>query len=317
MKRRLSCLMVGAALCLGACGGGGGGGGDDSDEATGTIAGRVTIDSQEPSALAQAQPARLRDDWRVRIHWQQDTPRLQRRVVLEAHGLQACAVSGFCRARTIRARAASSLYRALSAEPAVAAVSIVPPVRASFVPADPAWPANDTTGSPGQWGMRLINMPAAWETTRGSAEVTVAVLDSGINPSHPEFSGRLRDGYDFISDPALAQDGDGRDGDPTDVQAQRGEEPSHGSHVAGIIAAAANDIGTVGVAHQCQIMPLRVLGGLLGDLEDILDALIYAGRLQEADLAGFAWYDTFLPNGLDPNRPQPSAPADVINMSLG
>ncbi len=111
------------------------------------------------------------------------------------------------------------------------------------------------------------NGPLAWSITRGTPEIRVAVVDSGITLSHPDLIGSLLSGYDFVSDDALsgspynaplnfvANDGNGRDPDPTDpgdwvtqddvnsypnvcTSADVGPSTWHGTHMAGLIAAA-------------------------------------------------------------------------------
>jgi len=89
----------------------------------------------------------------------------------------------------------------------------------------------------------IINLPLAWNYTMGSADITIAILDSGVLPSNPEFAGRLLPGYDFVNN----------DSDPQD-------DYGHGTHVAGIAAAGANNgIGMVGVCPSCSILPVKVL----------------------------------------------------------
>ncbi len=94
-----------------------------------------------------------------------------------------------------------------------------------------------------QWNMRRVYAPAAWDLTRGSASTVVAVIDSGIDLSHPEFVGRLVAGYDYV-------EGDSKPDD----------EYGHGTHVSGILAAAANNgIGVAGLASAVRILPIKVL----------------------------------------------------------
>jgi serine protease len=64
-----------------------------------------------------------------------------------------------------------------------------------------------------------IGLPLVWDAAKGSASVVVAVLDTGILPNHPDIIGSPNQigGYDMISDPVRANDGDGRDPDPTDT----------------------------------------------------------------------------------------------------
>jgi len=94
-----------------------------------------------------------------------------------------------------------------------------------------------------QWNMRRVSAPAAWDLTFGSYSLLVAVIDSGVDRNHPEFTGRLALGWDYV----------GNDNDPTD-------DYGHGTHVTGIIAAAANnDVGLVGLAANVRILPLKAL----------------------------------------------------------
>jgi len=97
---------------------------------------------------------------------------------------------------------------------------------------------------PDQWALALVGAPCAWEHTIGSPDVTVAVVDSGVDMHHPDLVDRLRDdGRDFV---------DGDD-DPSD-------ENGHGTNVAGIIAATIdNNEGGVGLAPGVKILPVRVM----------------------------------------------------------
>ncbi len=95
-----------------------------------------------------------------------------------------------------------------------------------------------------QWHHAAINNESAWDITRGSSNVTVAVLDSGIQTSNQEFSGsRFLQGYDFVEDDAVPED-----------------EHSHGTRATGLISANAdNNFGGAGVDHNATILPVRVL----------------------------------------------------------
>lgn len=167
-------------------------------------------------------------------------------------------------------------------------------LKASAVPSDPGY------GS--QWHYPLMNLPQAWDISTGSNAVIVAVIDTGILPSHPDLQGQLVAGYDFISDPANALDGNGRDSDPSDPgdQCCVGSSSFHGTHVAGTVAAATNNAtGVAGVAWGARIMPLRVLGLRGGSTDDVNQAILFAARLPNA------------------SGSLPAQRADIVNMSLG
>ena len=114
-----------------------------------------------------------------------------------------------------------------------------------------------------QWGLTAIGAPSVWTISRG-AGVTVAVIDSGSGP-HPDLDANLDAGrtmFGFIDSAGVID---------VDVA-------GHGSHVAGIIAAVAdNAIGGSGVAPQSRILPIRVLDSLgSGDSKDVSKAVRFA-----------------------------------------
>ncbi|MEJ2453850.1 MAG: S8 family serine peptidase [Candidatus Thiodiazotropha sp.] len=152
---------------------------------------------------------------------------------------------------------------------------------------------------------RQIRLPQAWDITTGtpaSGSVIVAVVDSGIAMDHEDFGGQLVTGYDFVSDPAVSNDGDGIDDDPNDpgTSTVPGESGFHGTHVAGTIAAASNNgLGVAGIAWGARIMPLRVLGlGGSGTMYDVIQAMRYAAGLS------------------NDSGSLPAQRADIINLSL-
>ena len=161
-----------------------------------------------------------------------------------------------------------------------------------------------------------INLPAAWDRATGLANVTVAVIDTGIRPGHPDLAGWILPGYDFISDIPSANDGTGPDSDATDpgdwlttaeaaayCPGNFAQSSSwHGTHVAGTIAAAtSNGIGVAGVAANARILPVRVLGKCGGYTSDIAEGI---------------WWSAGYPS-IYPGVPNNSNPARVINLSLG
>jgi subtilisin family serine protease len=189
------------------------------------------------------------------------------------------------------------------------AVQYADPVRRVFptrVPNDPLysqqWALTDAVGG--------VNAPAAWDIQIGSADVAIAVIDTGIT-QHPDLAGRTLPGYNFISDPLRAGDGDGRDADPSDPGDGTSDnecgdgipgEPSffHGTFVSGLIAADTNNgVGIAGLDWNAKILPVRALGKCGGTIDDILDGLLWAVGAPVV--------------GVPPNP----NPARVINMSLG
>ncbi|WP_163870528.1 S8 family serine peptidase [Myxococcus eversor] len=144
--------------------------------------------------------------------------------------------------------------------PSVEAAEPLMEVRASYTPNDPEYTR--------QWNLKMIDMPKAWERSRGKG-VVVAVLDTGIAyEDHDDFKQvpdlkgvKFVPGYDFVNDDEHANDDHG-----------------HGTHVAGTIAQATNNgEGVAGVAFEATLMPVKVLnhfGG--GTTADIADAIRFA-----------------------------------------
>lgn len=157
------------------------------------------------------------------------------------------------------------------------------------------------SGIDNPYGMKVVD---AWGTESGSGDIYVAVLDTGIT-SHPDLNANVLAGYDMISDPASAHDGNGRDADASDSGDYYTDNGSlvnsswHGTHVAGIIAALDNSVGVLGVAPNVKIIPVRVLGANGGTEADIV--------------AGLNWAAGIPINGVPTN----TTPANVINMSIG
>lgn len=138
---------------------------------------------------------------------------------------------------------------------------------ASLVASSPSTTYADPGSDPlldQQWGLTAIGAPTVWSITRG-AGVTVAVIDSGSGP-HPDLDANMEVGRTIFG----SIDSAGM----TDVDLDKG----HGTHVAGIIAAVAdNGVGGAGVAPQARILPIRALDSLgSGDSKDVSKAVRFA-----------------------------------------
>ncbi len=135
---------------------------------------------------------------------------------------------------------------AFAADPAVAFAEPDFVGYGGLIPSDDSfnqqWALNNTGQAGGTPGAD-IDAPGAWDVTTGISAVVLAVIDTGVDLDHPDLAGKLVPGYDFVNNDGDAQDDYG-----------------HGTHVAGIIAAASdNPIGVAGVCWACRIMPLKAL----------------------------------------------------------
>lgn len=167
-------------------------------------------------------------------------------------------------------------------------------VHTMLTPTDPAYVY--------QWHYPAISLPQAWNITTGSADVVVAVVDTGVYMQHPDLSGQLVAGYDFVADAGTSGDGDGLDPDPSDPgdSVNLGSSSWHGTHVAGTVVARMNNReGGTGVAPGARVMPLRALGRGGGTAYDVLQAVRYAAGME------------------NDSGTVPARPADIINLSLG
>ena len=173
----------------------------------------------------------------------------------------------------------------------------------AFVPNDPLYPANSQSINIGQWGLKNsgqtikvykndgskvnlvgtsgvdIGAEKGWALEYQCSGVLVAVIDAGVDLSHPDLSQNIQGGNDFFSNTS---------------NAQAISNYSHGTHISGIISARGNNgTGVTGVCAQAKIMPLKVFGIVGGELvasvSHVTQAIYYAAN-----------------NG-----------AKVINMSLG
>ena len=139
-----------------------------------------------------------------------------------------------------------------------------------------------------QWAPKAIHAPEAWDAGATGTGVRVAVIDGGLNDTHIDLAGgvdvgcsiSMVDGFQFNQD-------DNPDGF------------SHATHVAGIIAARDNSIGTIGIAPGATLIGVKVLQGGSGSFGDVIEGILYAADPSST-----------------PGK-ESCARADIINMSLG
>ncbi len=152
------------------------------------------------------------------------------------------------------------------------------------------------TGQTGGTSDADIDAPEAWDLTTGSANVVIAVVDSGVAYNHPDLAGNIwtntgetsctdsidNDGNGYVDD-CRGWDFLGNDNDPSDYN-------GHGTHVAGTIAATGNNsAGITGVMWQAMIMPLRFLGiNGAGTTADAVAAILYANA-NGAQIINCSW----------------------------
>lgn len=156
--------------------------------------------------------------------------------------------------------AAQALARSLLAgEPAPAQ-----PPAVSTPPAPIAPPYVSTANAQGQidrlpWSASRLQVTRAWSLTKGKG-ARVAVIDSGVDCSHPDLAPNCLPGYNALAPGELPQD-----------------EKGHGTHVAGIIAGALNWSGMAGMAPEASILPVKVLNSSgSGKVSQIIDGLQWA-----------------------------------------
>ncbi|MQR96995.1 S8 family peptidase [Fictibacillus phosphorivorans] len=125
-----------------------------------------------------------------------------------------------------------------------------------------SWTPNDTYFSNGvQYAPQKVGAQSAWDITRGSSTTKIAIIDTGVDYNHPDLAGKVIKGYDYVSD----------DWDPMD-------QNDHGTHAAGIAAAATNNArGIAGMAPNVSIYAVRVLDANgSGSLDDVANGIYHA-----------------------------------------
>jgi hypothetical protein len=182
--------------------------------------------------------------------------------------------------------------------------AVVPDARVS-IEAFPSTSPNDPYFADNQRDLDVMRMALAWTRSTGSPSVKVAILDTGIMSSHPDLAGvELVSPRNELDDTATPSDGNG-----------------HGTHVAGTIAAQAdNGIGVAGIAPDVAIMPVKVLDddgtGYLSDFFDGVDwARMHGANVINASLG--AHLDASVVDALQPTIDEAYAAGVTIVAAAG
>lgn len=111
------------------------------------------------------------------------------------------------------------------------------------------------------WHIRAINLESGWAITKGSTDVKVAVVDDGIEASHPMFKNRIVDAYNVYTQDNRLSLGEG-----------------HGTHTAGLAVGSADFLnqGAAGVAPNCMLMPIQVFDNRRCPLSALVAGVMYA-----------------------------------------
>jgi thermitase len=157
----------------------------------------------------------------------------------------------------------SRLMALLKLEPSVEAIDLDYVMQGMFVPNDPYYSSPYPTSNYGnisQWAPQFIGAEQAWDVTLGDPSIIIAVVDTGIDPDHPDLTGKIVLTKSYVN------------GERTS------DSFGHGTHVAGIAAASINNgTGTAGICGRCSLMSVKVLGASGSGLtSDVASGIVFA-----------------------------------------
>lgn len=158
-------------------------------------------------------------------------------------------------------------------------------VSAAITPNDTFYGSSGSWGQSFQdmWGLHKMQLGSAWDVTQGSAEVVVAVSDTGLDFSHPDIQENIwtnpsETPYNGIDDDSNSFADDLHGWNFLAHSNNPADDNGHGTHVSGTIAATTNNgMGVAGISWHAKIMPLKFLDAAgLGDIADGIASIIYA-----------------------------------------
>lgn len=159
-----------------------------------------------------------------------------------------------------------------------------PPSAPDPAASDPTSPLPDVEyfGGSQQWGLNSVRAPEAWNAGYSGEGVVVAIIDSGVQTDHPDLSSNIWVNADEIAGDGIDNDGNGYIDDRlgwdfVDNDANPYDLNGHGTHVAGIVAAHQNNVGSTGIAWSANVMAIRVLDDEgAGTTFDVAQGIRYA-----------------------------------------
>jgi len=182
------------------------------------------------------------------------------------------------------------LARAVATLSAAPGVAYVEPVYTDFDSADNP---GDPLFSRQRPYLDAVHAPEAWDIEQGRPDVLVAVLDSGVDLEHPDLQGRIWTNPAEIAGNNVDDDGNGCSDDVHGcafvdaagvgcheaLDGKVDDDAGHGTFVAGVVAANANNIGIVGIARNVTILPVKVLDcSGHGDSMALAEGILYAAK---------------------------------------
>ena len=220
--------------------------------------GRVPAAKHLPRPTRHQAHTQAHEPHTVLVKFRTSAPKARRDNAVTSHGgrvAQTLPGTGFVKVTT--SGRAEDLAKRLKADPAVAEVTLDYIRKASATPNDPFYVY--------QHYLDTVRVPTAWDRSTGSPSQVVAVIDTGVDGTHPDLRGRTVAGYNAITKAGIAA-------------GAASDDNGHGSMVSGIIAAGTgNGEGIAGVAWNAEVMPVKVLDSNgEGADSDVVDGINWA-----------------------------------------